>query len=88
MTDSTIKTPWHLWLVGVTAVLFNAIDAFDYVMTMAHGESYMASAGMTPTRGLTARSCDLSAGPRFRHARPRLTASRRSVAVVDLHQPA
>ncbi len=43
----TIKTPWHLWLVGVIAVLFNAIGAFDYVMSMAQGASYMASAGMT-----------------------------------------
>ena len=50
MTDMTIKTPWHLWLVGVIAVLFNAIGAFDYVMSMAQGESYMASAGMTPAQ--------------------------------------
>jgi hypothetical protein len=50
MTDMTIKTPWHLWFVGVIAVLFNAIGAFDYVMSMAQGESYMASAGMTPAQ--------------------------------------
>ena len=51
MTDVTIKTPWHLWLVGVIAVLFNAIGAFDYVMSMAQGRaSYMASAGMTPAQ--------------------------------------
>jgi hypothetical protein len=43
----TIKTPWHLWLVGVIAVLFNAIGAFDFVMSMAQGANYMASAGMT-----------------------------------------
>ena len=49
-TDMTIKTPWHLWLVGVIAVLFNAIGAFDYVMSMAQGGSYMASAGMTPAQ--------------------------------------
>lgn len=48
MTDMTIKTPWHLWLVGVIAVLFNAIGVFDFVMSMAQGASYMASAGMTP----------------------------------------
>ena len=46
----TIKTPWHLWLVGVIAVLFNAIGAFDYVMSMALGARYMASAGMTPAQ--------------------------------------
>jgi hypothetical protein len=42
------KTPWHVWLVGVFAVLFNAIGVFDFVMSMAQGEAYMASAGMTP----------------------------------------
>jgi hypothetical protein len=50
MTDMTTKTPWHLWLVGVIAVLFNGIGAFDYVMSMAQGASYMASAGMTPAQ--------------------------------------
>ncbi len=50
MTDMTNKTPWHLWLVGVIALLFNAIGAFDYVMSMTQGASYMASAGMTPAQ--------------------------------------
>lgn len=48
MTDALKKTPWHLWLVGVVAVLFNAIGVFDFVMSMTQGEAYMASAGMTP----------------------------------------
>jgi hypothetical protein len=46
----TIKTPWHLWLVGVIAVLFNGIGVFDYVMSMAQGAAYLASAGMTPAQ--------------------------------------
>jgi hypothetical protein len=50
MTDLTIKAPWHLWLVGVIAVLFNAIGAFDYLMNMAQGASYMARMGMTPAQ--------------------------------------
>jgi hypothetical protein len=50
MTDMRIGTPWHLWLVGVIAVLFNAIGAFDYVMSMAQGSTYMARAGMTPAQ--------------------------------------
>ena len=45
-----MKAPWHLWFVGVIAVLFNAIGAFDHVMSMALGSSYMASAGMTPAQ--------------------------------------
>ena len=48
MTDAPVKTPWHLWLVGVVAVLFNAIGVFDFVMTLAQGAAYQASAGMTP----------------------------------------
>ena len=48
MTGSTVKAPWHLWLVGVIAVLFNAIGVFDFGMSMAQGPKYMASAGMTP----------------------------------------
>jgi hypothetical protein len=50
MTDMTIKAPWHLWLVGVIALLFNGIGAFDYVMSMTQGSSYMARAGMTPAQ--------------------------------------
>ena len=50
MTDTTIKTPWHLWLVGVVAVLFNSIGVFDFVMSMTQGEAYMAGAGMTPAQ--------------------------------------
>jgi hypothetical protein len=42
------KTPWHLWLVGVIALLFNAIGVFDFVMAMTQGADYMAQAGMTP----------------------------------------
>lgn len=48
MTQTTVKTPWHLWVVGVIAVLFNAIGVFDFVMSMAQGAKYQASAGMTP----------------------------------------
>lgn len=43
-----MKTPWHLWLVGVIALLFNSIGVFDFVMSMAQGATYQASAGMTP----------------------------------------
>ncbi|HWU14797.1 MAG TPA: hypothetical protein VN157_12395 [Caulobacter sp.] len=48
MTEAAIRTPWHLWLVGVVAVLFNAIGVFDFVMSMTQGAAYMAGAGMTP----------------------------------------
>jgi hypothetical protein len=48
MTATPVRTPWHLWLVGVIATLFNAIGVFDFVMSMARGAAYQASAGMTP----------------------------------------
>jgi len=47
MAIPTGKTPWHLWLVGVLAFLFNAYGGYDYVMTVSQGESYMAGVGMT-----------------------------------------
>lgn len=50
MTETPIRTPWRLWLVGVVAVLFNSIGVFDFVMTMAQGSAYMAGAGMTPAQ--------------------------------------
>jgi hypothetical protein len=50
MTNSLVKTPWHLWLIGVIAVLFNFIGVFDFVMSMAQGAEYQASAGMTPNQ--------------------------------------
>ena len=48
MTDTEVKTPWHFWLIGVIALLFNSIGVFDFVMSMAQGAEYQASAGMTP----------------------------------------
>jgi len=47
MTSLTQKTPWHLWAVGVVAILWNAVGCFDYFMTMTKGDVYMAAAGMT-----------------------------------------
>ena len=48
MTNAPVKTPWHLWLVGVVAVLFNSFGVYDFVMSMTQGAAYMAKAGMTP----------------------------------------
>jgi hypothetical protein len=39
---SEIKTttPWHVWLVGVLALLWNCISAFDYFMTTTRFYSF------------------------------------------------
>lgn len=41
-TDTVARTPWHLWMVGILGLLWNAIGAFDYVMTQTRNESYMS----------------------------------------------
>lgn len=35
-------TPWHLWVLGVLALLWNAGGAFDYLMTQTRNEGYMS----------------------------------------------
>lgn len=42
MNQATNKAPVHLWIVGILAVLWNAIGAFDYSATQFRLESYMA----------------------------------------------
>lgn len=52
MTDDTTPaaggTPWHLWVVGILALLWNGYGCFDYLMTTMRGEEYLreAAAGM------------------------------------------
>jgi hypothetical protein len=48
MQTASRKAPWHLWVVGVIATLFNSIGVFDFIMSRIQGPAYMASAGMTP----------------------------------------
>lgn len=36
------KAPVHLWIVGVVALLWNAVGAFDYVATQLRLEGYMS----------------------------------------------
>lgn len=47
-TSMTTRTPWHLWVVGVIAVLWNAYGGYDYTMSMTQGATHMAASGMTP----------------------------------------
>jgi len=39
------KTPWHLWLVGIVTLLFNAMGVRSYTMTKL---GKLAELGMTP----------------------------------------
>jgi len=40
------RAPWHLWLVGILALLWSAVGAMDYVMTETKNEAYLS--GYTP----------------------------------------
>lgn len=37
-----VQTPIHLWIVGGATLLWNAVGAFDYVMTQTQNEGYMS----------------------------------------------
>ncbi|GAB3270161.1 hypothetical protein [Parahaliea aestuarii] len=44
LTDSrTGAAPWHLWLVGILSLLWNAVGALDFVMTQTRNEQYMSA---------------------------------------------
>ena len=50
MTAGSAKTPWHLWVVGVVALLFNAIGVYDFVMSHTQGAAYLTQMGMSPAQ--------------------------------------
>jgi len=37
----TIRTPWHLWVVGILGLLWNGFGAMDFAMTMIQGEDWL-----------------------------------------------
>ena len=50
MTDTysmTTRTPWHLWVVGIVAVLWSGFGCVDYVMTQTNRDEWFAQMGMT-----------------------------------------
>jgi len=42
MNGTNAAAPKHLWIVGILAVLWNAIGAFDYAATQLRLEAYMS----------------------------------------------
>lgn len=44
----TAKTPWHLWLVGLLTLVWNAFGANDYTQTQLRNMDYLASMGYPP----------------------------------------
>lgn len=39
---TAIRTPLHLWIVGVVATLWNSFGCFDYFMTQSRNAGYLA----------------------------------------------
>jgi hypothetical protein len=37
-----MRAPWHLWVIGILSLLWNAVGAYDYVMTQTVNETYLA----------------------------------------------
>ena len=49
MTDTTgAKAPWHLWLVAILLLLWNAIGVYFYWMSVTRDQAYMAA--MSPAQ--------------------------------------
>lgn len=43
-----VATPWHLWVVGIVSLLWNAVGANDYTQTSLRNEAYLESMGYPP----------------------------------------
>ncbi|GGD98086.1 hypothetical protein GCM10011515_17340 [Tsuneonella deserti] len=47
VSSGSERAPWHLWVVGVLSLLWNAMGAFDYSMTHLRGDEYLRQMGMS-----------------------------------------
>lgn len=41
--NTTRKTPFHLWIVGILSLLWNGVGAYDYLATKLGNRDYIAS---------------------------------------------
>jgi hypothetical protein len=52
MNDTRVSqtglAPWHLWLVGLLMLIWNAASCYSYVMTLTQDERYFRATGITP----------------------------------------
>jgi hypothetical protein len=37
------KRPWHMWVVGIVSLAWNAFGANDYLQTVLHNQAYLAA---------------------------------------------
>ncbi len=62
-TINARATPWHLWVVGVVALLWNGFGGYDYLMSHLQGEAYYRQVGMSE-----AQIAYMAAYPTWMHA--------------------
>ncbi|MEM9668240.1 MAG: hypothetical protein AAF950_04880 [Pseudomonadota bacterium] len=41
--ESGVKTPWHLWAVGVLSALWNSYGCYDFAMIQTSNKEYLAA---------------------------------------------
>jgi hypothetical protein len=41
--NGSARTPTHLWIVGVLSLLWNAVGAYNYIITHMRSEAYLAA---------------------------------------------
>lgn len=46
MNELAAKAPWHLWVVGLVSLLWNAYGAYDYTMSHIGGLEFFRSVGL------------------------------------------
>jgi hypothetical protein len=42
------RAPWHLWLIGLLMVVWNAASCYSHVMTLTQNAAYFRATGITP----------------------------------------
>ena len=42
--NQAVKTPWHLWVIGIVSLLWHFGGAYDYTMTQTRNMEYLAQA--------------------------------------------
>jgi Na+-translocating ferredoxin:NAD+ oxidoreductase RnfD subunit len=40
-TETSASTPWHLWLIAILTLLWNAMGSYDFVMTQTRNTEYL-----------------------------------------------
>lgn len=47
MNTARSPAPWHLWVVGVVALLWSGLGCLDYAMTQTQGDAWLANMDLT-----------------------------------------